>query len=59
MNVQRDFIPRLKTQESKDETLSYTGKPDFTKEEPEILTLNPRGSRPRPRSRASELNSYT
>jgi hypothetical protein len=60
MNVRKDFLPRLKTQEWKDETLSYSGKPDFKPEDdPEIRVLSSPGTRPRPRSRASELNSYT
>lgn len=59
MNVQRDFLPRVKVQESKDETLSYTGRPDFTPEEPEIRTLIRAAKTPRPRTRNSQNNSYT
>lgn len=59
MIVSRDFLPKLKTQEFKDETLSYTGKPDFTPEEPEIRTLGLRGPSSRPRTRESLNRSYT
>lgn len=60
MNVQRDFLPRLKVQDTKDETLSYTGKPDFSPDDTaSVKTLSPRGNIARPRSRASLNNSYS
>lgn len=43
----------------KDETFSYTGIRDFKEEKPEILKLGPKGPNSRPRTKASQNNSYT
>lgn len=59
MNVLKDFLPRVKVQETRDETLSYSGKSDFTREEPEIKTLGSTRRADRPRTKASVNNSYT
>jgi len=45
---------------NKDETFSYSGKKDFaTEEAPEIKTVGPAKAPTRPRTRKSEINSYT
>jgi hypothetical protein len=43
----------------KDESYSYTGVRDFKEEAPEILKLGPKGPANRPRSKASQNNSYS
>jgi hypothetical protein len=43
----------------KDESYSYTGVRDFKEEAPEILKLGPKGPASRPRSKASQNNSYS
>lgn len=42
-----------------DKTFSHTGKPDFTEEAPEIYRTLPKGPNSRPRTKASQNNSYT
>jgi hypothetical protein len=44
---------------NEDKTMSYTGKPDFTEEAPEIYRTLPKGPNSRPRTKASLTNSYT
>lgn len=42
-----------------DKTYSANGKPDFTPEEPEIISIGPKGPYSRQRTKASTNNSYT
>lgn len=42
-----------------DKTLSYTGIRDFKEEQPEILKMGPKAPSSRPRTKASQNNSYT
>jgi hypothetical protein len=42
-----------------DKTMSYTGLQDFKEEKPEILKMGPKAPLSRPRTRASQNNSYT
>jgi hypothetical protein len=60
MNIRTDFLPRVKEEKHPtDKSFSYTGKGDFIESEPEIKTYQPRPIYTRPRTRRSELNSYT
>jgi hypothetical protein len=43
----------------KDETLSYTGVRDFQEKQSEVMKLGPKGPIQRPRTKASQNNSYT
>lgn len=49
----------VQTIENKDESYSYTGLRDFKEPQPEIKTYGPKPLNPRPRSKASQNNSYT
>jgi hypothetical protein len=42
-----------------DQSFSYTGIRDFKEEKPEILKMGPKPANPRPRSKASQNNSYS
>lgn len=42
-----------------DKTYSYSGKADFKPDAPEIKVFGPKGPIQRPRTRASQNNSYT
>jgi len=59
MRAQEILNRGIQKTEYKDKTFSKTGKPDFQPEEPEILTMNPKGPYSRPRTKASTNNSYT
>ena len=60
MDVKKDFLPRVVEQKHpNDKSFSHSGKPDFTKESPEIVSLRPLNSTPKVRTRASLNNSYT
>lgn len=59
MRVQEILGRGIQETSFKDETFSYTGLRDFKEEAPEILKMNPRGPKTRPRSKASQNNSYT
>jgi len=60
MDVRRDFLPKVvEEKHPNDKTFSHSGKPDFTKENPEIATLEIKPATPRARTRASINNSYT
>lgn len=59
MNIQQILGRGVQETRFKDESFSYTGIRDGQEEKPEILKLGPKGPNPRPRSRASQNNSYT
>ena len=60
MDVAKDFLPRVvETKHPNDKSLSYSGKGDFTKETPEISTIETPGQPSKIRTRASLNNSYT
>lgn len=59
MNVHQILSRGLQETRFKDETLSYTGVRDFKDEKPEIVKLGPKGPATRPRTKASQNNSYT
>ena len=55
-----DIIGRgVQLTEHKDTTYSHTGLQDFKELQPEVKTLGPKLPNPKPRSRASQNNSYT
>jgi len=56
----RDILGRgIQETQFKDESYSYTGLRDFKEKDPEIVKQGPRVPDPRPRSKASQNNSYT
>lgn len=42
-----------------DKSFSYSGKPDFKEEQPEIFQIGPKPGYSRPRTKQSVNNSYT
>lgn len=59
MRAQEILSHGIELRKNADKSYSHTGKQDFTPEEPEIKTLGPRAPYSRPRTRASQNNSYT
>jgi hypothetical protein len=56
----QDIVNRgVQETKSKDQTFSYSGRPDFKEENPQILKVEPRAPISRPRTKASQNNSYT
>lgn len=59
MRAQEILSRGIQQIESKDKTFSHTGALDFKEEQPEILKIGPKGPYSRPRTKASQNNSYT
>jgi hypothetical protein len=59
MNIQTILGRGIQETRYSDETLSYTGVRDFQEEKPEIVKLGAKGPTSRPRTKASQNNSYT
>jgi hypothetical protein len=59
MRAQEILSRGIDLRKNQDKTMSYTGLPDFKEEQPEFVKMEPKGPNSRPRSRASQNNSYT
>jgi hypothetical protein len=59
MNAQQILSRGIQETKYKDESFSYTGIRDFKEDKPEIFRTNPKGPFNRPRTKASQNNSYT
>lgn len=60
MDVRRDFISKVQeVKHPNDESFSHTGKSDFSPERPEIISISSGKTTGKPRTKASQNNSYT
>jgi hypothetical protein len=59
MRAQEIINRGIATTKNDDKTYSHTGKADFQEEAPEIYRTTPKGPNSRPRTKASQNNSYT
>jgi hypothetical protein len=59
MNAQQILSRGIQETRFKDETFSQTGVRDFGEQKSEVVKLGPKGPNQRPRTKASQNNSYT
>lgn len=59
MNIDQILGRGILQTEFKDSTYSYTGTKDFKESSPEVLKMESKAPTPRPRTKASQNNSYT
>lgn len=59
MNIKQILDRGIQETIYKDESFSYTGTRDFKEEHPEIVKMGAKPPNTRPRTKASQNNSYT
>lgn len=59
MKIQQILGQGIQETRFNDESYSYTGTRDFQEDKPEVLKLGPKPANSRPRTKASQNNSYT